>query len=51
MKNKIVNVKFKTDDERRLHSHFKAQCALHGADMQSKIIQLIRDYIYNIEGK
>ena len=42
---KIVNVKFKTEDEKELHSRFKAKCALNQEDMQDRIIRLIREYV------
>lgn len=46
---KIVNVKFRSDDEKRLHTRFKARCALEGISMQAKIINVIRAYLYDIE--
>ena len=41
-KPKIVNVKFRDDEERDLHAKFKSQCALRGEGMQDRIIVLIK---------
>ena len=42
---KIINVKFRTDHEKELHTKFKAKCALEGSEMQSKVLELIEGYI------
>ena len=45
MTDEIVNIKFKSDFEKRMHARFKARCALEGVSMNDKFVQLAREYL------
>ena len=38
---KVVNVKFRTEKEKKIQAKFKAKCAILGENMQNRIINLI----------
>ena len=40
-KPKIVNVKFNTEEEKKVHARFKSKCALRQEGMQQRILDLI----------